>query len=202
MDTIQELRLLARHTQCRAIGECGLDYDRMFTPRDVQLLVFRKQVELAVELKMPLFLHERDAGRGPLLGSCRELLAILDECQVEPSLVCVHCYTGTEENLQAYLERGYFIGLTGFAGMRQRGSHIRKMLQKGVVPLKQLMIETDCPFMMPDKDYFPDDLGLQGRRMEPCGMPAVCRAVAECLGVEPADVARATTENARRFFRL
>mmetsp|Transcript_160209 Transcript_160209/g.283811 ORF Transcript_160209/g.283811 Transcript_160209/m.283811 type:complete len:589 (-) Transcript_160209:77-1843(-) len=201
-DTIGRLRDLAKHPQCCAIGECGLDYDRMFTPREVQLIWFRQQVELAVELDMPLFLHERDAGRGPALGSSRELLEVLAECGVEPSRVCIHCYTGNKQNLQAYLSRGYFIGLTGFAGMKQRGFHIRAMLQKGVLPLQQLMIETDCPFMMPDKEYLPVELGLQGRRMEPCGMPAVCRAVAECLGVDPADVARITTANATRFFGL
>jgi len=203
--TIDILRGLAADDNCVSIGECGLDYDRMFTPRDVQLTWCRKQVELAVELGMPLFLHERDQdakkGRGAM-GSSRELLEILTSSGVEPSKVCVHCYTGDEETLKKYVSRGYFIGLTGFAGMRKRGAHIREFLSGNIIPLSQLMIETDCPFMMPDSEYIPPMLGLQDRRMEACALPAVCNAVAEAVGQSPEAIARITTENAVRFFGL
>merc|ERR1712072_641355 len=79
-DTLQELRTLAGHEHCVALGECGLDYDRMFSPHDVQLEWCKKQVSLAVELKMPLFLHERDRDpkKGSPLGSSRELIEILE----------------------------------------------------------------------------------------------------------------------------
>jgi len=100
------------------------------------------------------------------------------------------------------VERGFFIGLTGFAGMRQRGAHIRELLQQGALPLSQLMLETDCPYMMPDKCYLPAEVGIQGRRNEPCAMPGICRAVAECLGEKPEHVAAMTTANALRFFGL
>ncbi|CAK0828818.1 unnamed protein product [Prorocentrum cordatum] len=200
--TLPALRGMAAHEQCVAIGECGLDYDRMFSPRDVQLEWCRRQVELAVELGMPLFMHERDrdASKGPRLGSARDLLGILDDIGVDPARVCVHCYTGPSEELQVYVSRGFFIGLTGFVGMTRRGEHVRDYLKKGHIPLQQLMIETDCPFMMPDRDYLPDEIGLQGKRMEPCALPAVCRAAAECLGVPEAEVARATSSNSARFF--
>jgi len=202
--TIGVLRELASHAECVAIGECGLDYDRMFSPREVQLQWCRSQVELAVELNMPLFLHERDrdASKGAPLGSCSELVRILEDAGAEPSRVCIHCFTGGEGDLKNYIARGYFVGLTGFAGMRKRGSHIRELLTRGVLPLRQLMLETDCPFMMPDKDYLPANIGIRGRRNEPCAMPAVCRAVAECLGVGASEVARVTTRNAATFFGL
>lgn len=203
-ETLQELRALAKHEHCVAIGECGLDYDRMFTAHEVQLEWCRKQVQLSVELGMPLFLHERDrdSQKGPSLGSARELLEILDSCKVEPQRVCIHCFTGSGDDLRPYVERGFFIGLTGFAGMKLRGGHIRELLRQGALPLNQLMIETDCPFMMPDKCYLPAELGIQGRRNEPCAMPGICRAVAECLGETPEQVAAITTRNAVKFFGL
>ena len=86
--------------------------------------------------------------------------------------------------------------------MHLRGAHIRQLLRQGALPLRQLMLETDYPFMMPDKSYLPSDLGIQGRRNEPCAMPGVCKAVAECLEETPELVAAATTENALRFFGL
>ncbi|CAE7745808.1 tatD [Symbiodinium pilosum] len=202
--TIEALRSLASQSACVSLGECGLDYDRMFSPREIQLLWCRKQVELAVELRMPLFLHERDrdGSKGKPLGSSNDLLGILADCNVDPKAVCVHCFTGQAKELEAYISRGYFIGLTGFAGMKKRGAHIRELLRTAALPLKQLMIETDCPFMMPDKEYFSEAVGVRGRTNEPCLMPAVCRAVAECLEVPAEEVAKVTTENAKRFFSL
>lgn len=203
-DTIVALTRLSRDPRCVAIGECGLDYDRMFSPQAVQLEWCRRQAELAVTLGKPLFLHERDrdATKGQPLGSSAELQKILQEVGIEPSRVCIHCFTGPAADLEAYVRRGYFIGLTGFAGMRRRGADVRKSIEEGRLPLGQLMLETDCPFMMPDKEFLDEAMGLQGRRMEPCALPAVCRAVAACYGVSPEEVARVTTANAVRFFSL
>lgn len=201
-DTIDILRGLAQSPFCVAIGECGLDYDRMFSPRDVQIEWFRRQAELAVELGMPLFLHERDRDRnkGQPLGSARDFVKILDETSVHPSRVCVHCFTGTEDCLRTYVDRGYFVGLTGFVGLKKRGAHIRRALEAGSLPLERLMLETDCPFMMPDGEYLPQEIKITDRKNEPCAMPAVCHAAAECYGVPAADVAQATTATARKFF--
>jgi len=203
-ETLSELRALASLDSCVSMGECGLDYDRMFSPKEVQLEWCRKQVALAVELGMPLFLHERDrdSSKGPALGSTQELVQILESCKVAPSRVCIHCFTGSRDSLRSYVERGYFIGLTGFVGMKTRGAHIREFLRQGDLPLSQLMIETDCPFMMPDKCYLPADVGIEGRRNEPCAMPGICAAVAECLGESPERVAEVTTQNATVFFGL
>lgn len=202
--TLVALREMARHDRCVAIGECGLDYDRMFTPRATQLEWCQKQVTLAVELGLPLFLHERDVDdtKGKPLGSAGELIKILDDSGVRPANVCIHCFTGSAAVLRKYVDRGYMIGLTGFVGMQKRGAHLRKLIAEGAIPLDRLMIETDCPFMMPDKQYIPDDIAMQGRRMEPCALPAVCNALAECLGISPHEVAQRTTDNAVKFFRL
>jgi len=166
--------------------------------------VCRKQVELAVDLGKPLFLHERDRDRnkGSPLGSCADLLKILTECGPHPSKVCIHCFTGPRKDLQTYITKGYMIGLTGFIGMTKRGAHIRDMVWNGDLPVQQLMLETDCPFMMPDKDYLPADIKVTDRKNEPCAMPGVCNAAAECLGLSAAEVAQATTTTACTFFGL
>jgi len=202
--TISTLRQLAAHPRCVSIGECGIDYDRMYSPREVQLKWCRKQVELAAELRMPLFLHERDRGgsKGQPLGSSAELLGILRDTGIDPGRVCIHCYTGGEEDLRRYVELGYFIGLTGFVGMHTRGASLRELLKKGAIPLNRLMIETDCPFMMPDQEFLPADIGMQSRKMEPCALPAVCKIIAELVGKSAIEVAEVTTSNAMQFFCL
>jgi len=202
--TIAQLRALAATDSCIAIGECGLDYDRMFSPREVQQQWFREQLVLAKELDMSLFCHERDRGshKGAKLGSCDDFIAAVTEAQVDPARVCVHCFTGDEADCKRYVAMGMYIGLTGFVGMLQRGQHVRSLLERRVIPLERLMLETDSPFMQPDKNYFPAQIGMAPRKMEPCGMPAVCRAVAECYCCPPQTVAEITTANAIRFFGL
>ena len=100
-ETISVLREMLQAPECVAVGECGLDYDRMFSRREVQLEWFERQAVLAVEQGMPLFLHERDvdADKGAPLGSAADLMGILDRAGVPPKRVCVHCFTGGEEAL-------------------------------------------------------------------------------------------------------
>ena len=202
--TVDALRSLLAAPECVAVGECGLDYDRMFSPRRVQLDVFARQAALAAQLDMPMFIHERDRAedKGGPLGSSDDLIEVLDAAGVRPELICVHCFTGSEEALRRYAARGYHVGLTGFVGMRERGRHVREALRGGALPLSQLMLETDAPFMKPDRERLPNVKSLRQGQCEPCVLPAVARAVAECFGVDPAEVAKVTTANARGFFRL
>ena len=122
--------------------------------------------------------------------------------QVRPERCCVHCFTGSAEHLRDYAERGYYVGLTGFVAMHRRGAAVRDALRAGALPLTQLMLETDSPFMRPDREYLPDVKSLRQGHCEPCVLPAVCNAVAECYGVPPSAVARVTTANAVGFFGL
>lgn len=202
--TLVALREMLSAPECVAVGECGLDYDRMFSPREVQLKWFAHQARLAAELKMPLFLHERDVdtGKGEALGSHQDLMDVLAEAGVRPEKACIHCFTGSEEQLRALVQRGYRIGLTGFVAMQERGAHVREALRAGALPLENLLLETDAPFMKPDKAYLPDVKALKRGQCEPCIVPAVCRAVAECLELPPEHVATITTANACAFFGL
>ena len=204
---LAELRRLAAAPWCVSLGECGLDYDRMFSPRDVQLAVFEAQAALAAELGMPLFVHcrDRDADKGSPLGAYADLCGILkryaragESGGLRPERVCIHCFTGGAEELQVLWEQGFCVGVTGFLGIAKRCGATAAALAG--FPLDRLMIETDAPFMGPDKCWLPAATGLGGRKNEPASMPAVCRALAVALGLEPEVVAAATSANADVFF--
>jgi TatD DNase family protein len=187
LGTIPELRRLAELEKVVAIGECGLDFNRDFSPRPDQEKWFEAQVALAEELQLPLFLHERDAQERfcqILAGTRKSVPAVL------------HCFTGTGEELNAYLEMGLHIGITGWICDERRGTHLRELVKR--IPLDRLMIETDAPFLVPrSMPKRPKD-----GRNEPAFLPYVLQTVAECLGKTPAEVAEATTKTAREFFRL
>lgn len=187
--SIAELRemIVANPDTVVAVGECGLDFNRDYSPRDVQARVFRAQVELACELQMPLFLHEREAHA----TFVSVLQPFLDAKRLPP--VVVHCFTGTEAELRTYISMGFYIGLTGFVCMDARGFKLRSMAS--TIPTDKLMIETDAPFMYP--------YGNSGKtRCEPKDLRAVAQTLAACYRVTPAEIAASTTRNAKRFFEL
>lgn len=185
-ETITKLRELAALPQVVAIGECGLDYNRDFSPREVQRKWFAEQIQLAAGLKMPLFLHERDA--------FTDFVAILKE-HAAPKAV-VHCFTGTHAELKAYLDLGCYIGITGWICDERRGKHLRELVR--LIPLNRLMIETDAPFLTPrDLKEKPAD-----GRNEPAYLSHILQAVARCIGKPAAEVAQATTETAAEFFGI
>ena len=184
--TIEALRALAREPEVVAIGECGLDFNRDFSPRPVQVEWFRRQVALAKALDLPLFLHERDAADA--------LLAVLDAEQPTPEQVVVHCFTGDEPTLRQYLRRGYNIGVTGWICDERRGLHLRTLVRQ--IAGERLLIETDAPFLTP-RDLRPKPAA---GRNEPAFLPHVLRTIAQCRGEQPEALAASTTANARRVF--
>ncbi|MEF2967729.1 TatD family hydrolase [Paenibacillus sp. M1] len=185
-DTIKELEALAALPQVAAIGECGLDYNRDFSPRDVQRKWFAEQIRLATRLDMPLFLHERDA--------FADFASILKEHEVKQAVV--HCFTGTYAELKTYLEMGLHIGITGWICDERRGRHLRDLVR--IIPLDRLMLETDAPFLTP-RDMKPKP--AEGRN-EPAFLPHILQTVASCIGIPAQEVAKATTETAAKFFNL
>jgi len=185
-ETIAKLRELASSPQVVAIGECGLDYNRDFSPRDVQRKWFEEQIRLAQELNMPLFLHDREA--------FHDFVAILKEHAVSKAVV--HCFTGTAAELRTYLDIGFHIGITGWICDERRGKHLKELVR--MIPLDRLMIETDAPFLMPRdlKEKVADG------RNEPSILPHILHTVARCNGKSAEEVAKATTETAKAFFRI
>ena len=149
-----------------AVGECGLDYNRDFSPRDQQRKCFAAQLELAVKTGLPLFLHERDAHD--------DFVAMLKEVRSEISRGVVHCFTGSAKEAEAYLELDLHLGITGWICDERRGTHLREIVKS--IPVDRLMIETDAPYLAP-RDYRP-----KIRRNEPKYLPHILRTVAECRG--------------------
>ncbi len=185
-ETLPSLRDLARAPEVRAVGECGLDYFRDFSPRDLQRRAFAWQLELAKELGKPVFLHQRDAHD--------DFLAILREHGVNRGVA--HCFTAGEAERDAYLAMGLHIGITGWINDERRGHHLREVV-KGI-PADRLMVETDAPYLLP-RDIKP---APKSRRNEPAFLPYVVRAIAQARGEAAEAVASASTATARRFFAL
>ncbi len=186
--TLSILRELAARDGVVAIGECGLDYNRDYSPRQVQDRWFEAQVELAAELGMPLFLHERDAhGRFiEIIGRHRDRLVA----------VCVHCFTGTEPELRAYLDLDLHIGITGWIADERRGRHLYDLVR--LIPEGRLMIETDAPYLLPRTL----DKKPKTGRNEPSYLPWVVKSLADATGRTEAEVRAFTTRTARTFFRI
>ena len=186
--TLPALRDLAQLPQVVALGECGLDYNRDFSPRPAQDRWFEAQVQLACELHMPLFLHVRDAHS--------RFVEILKPYRTGLSAVVVHCFTGTSKELETYLDLGFHIGITGWICDERRGLQLRELIRH--VPLDRLMLETDAPFLIP-RTIRPKP--TNGRN-EPAFLPYVLQAVAGSLGRPAEEVAEATTHTSRIFFGL
>ncbi len=174
------IRELLREPEVVAVGECGLDYDRDFSPRDAQRRAFEAQLRIAEETHKPVFLHERAAHE--------DFLAILRGARVRG---VVHCFTGDAAALDAYLELGMFIGITGWINDDRRGAHLRPLLAR--IPRERLMLETDAPFLTPRP--------RKGRN-EPAFLRDVLGVVAASLGRTEQEVAADTTKAASDLFGL
>ena len=187
-ETLGQLKSMAAEQELVALGECGLDFFRNFSTPDEQRHCFRQQLQLAVELGLPVFLHERDAHEAFAL--------ILGEFMSDLKSAVVHCFTGTEASLTQYLEMGCFIGVTGWVCDERRGDALRRLVP--TIPIDRLMIETDAPFLLP-RDLNPKP---KSNRNEPAHLAHIGRAIAALREVDYASLAAATSENARRFFQL
>jgi TatD DNase family protein len=182
------LRALLASPAAVAVGECGLDYFRDFSPRADQRHAFATQLELAADTGKPVFLHQREAHA--------EFLGILTPRRARLVGGVAHCFTGGPEELAAYLDLDLYIGVTGWVCDERRGAKLREALPN--IPLTRLLIETDAPYLLP-RDLVPPP---RGRRNEPAFLPHILKRIAAGLGQPLEAVAAATTENAERLFRL
>ena len=169
-----------------AIGECGLDFNRNYSPHPDQEKWFISQIELALELGRPLFLHSRDAHP--------RFAQILRHHRVTRAVA--HCFTGEKEELHAYLDLGLYIGITGWICDERRGTHLLQLVRD--IPADRLLLETDSPYLTP-RDMRPQP---KSRRNEPAFLPHIARTVARALGRPLEEVAAQTTRNARTLFGI
>ncbi len=185
--TIPALRVLAQQPRVVAVGECGLDFNRNYSPHPDQEKWFEAQVDLAIELNKPLFLHSRDAF--PRFSD-----VLRTKKNLPPAVA--HCFTGEKAELHAYLDLGLHIGITGWICDERRGRHLVELVRE--IPADRLLLETDAPYLTP-RDLRPQP---KARRNEPSLLPHVLRAVARALGRSAEEVAAETTRNATRLFGL
>ncbi len=175
------IRSHAAHPKCKAIGEIGLDYHYMNSPKDSQQRVFEAQLKLTKELDLPAVVHCRDAAQ--------DVWTIVNH--VQPKKLVIHCCTEKWEDVKRFVDAGYFLSFTGIATYPKAGE-IRETIRQ--CPIVQLMIETDSPFLAP--------VPHRGKRCEPAYVAEVAKVVAEVKGMTIAEVDRITTENAVQFFSL
>ncbi|MBB5886081.1 hydrolase TatD [Xanthomonas sp. LMG 8992] len=183
-----ELRALQAHAEVVAVGECGLDYFRDFSPRPAQHRAFERQLQLAVDTGKPLFLHQRDAHL--------DFMALMRQFDGKLGPAVVHCFTGSREELFDYLDRDWYIGITGWLCDERRGAHLRELVKH--IPAERLMIETDAPYLLP-RTLKPTP---KDRRNEPAFLAHIVEELARDRGEDVATVAAASTAAARTFFRL
>lgn len=185
-DTMAELASLADQPQVAALGECGLDYFRNFSPHAAQVAAFRKQLDLAVQLRKPVFLHQRDAHE--------DFVAIMREYRSRIAGGVAHCFTAGLDEARAYLDLDLHIGITGWICDERRGLHLREVVRH--IPAERLLIETDAPYLLP-RNLQPKP---KGRRNEPMYLPLVLEAVAGARHQSLRELASITTRNAQTLF--
>ena len=182
------LRELARDPAVRAVGETGLDYNRNYSPREVQLAVFERQLQIAVDLQKPLFLHQRDAHD--------DFVALLRRYRDQVPGAVVHCFTDTGAALRDYLALDCHIGITGWICDERRGTHLRELVR--TIPANRLMIETDAPYLLPRTVRPPP----AHRRNEPMYLKHICEEIARDRGESAEVTAANSTATAEAFFGL
>lgn len=182
-----DLRAALDHPRVVAVGECGLDYHYMNSPREIQRSVFAEQVALARAAALPVSIHVRSDDE----SAYDDLLAIWIAEGGRALEGVLHCYTGSLAFARRALDEGFSVSFSGIVTFKKSAA-LREVAR--AVPLDRLLVETDAPFLAPE--------GHRGRRNEPAWVPLVGAVLAEVHGLPTDAIARATTQNARRLFRL
>ena len=187
-DSAEAIRTLVRQQSVIAIGECGLDYNRDFSPRNMQRKAFAEQLALAVELNMPVLMHERDAHE--------DFLAILKEYRPQLPAALLHCFTGNREALEAYIEQDLYLGITGWVCDERRGQELASIVP--LIPDNRILIETDSPYLIP-RSMRPKP---KSSKNEPKYLPYIAEYIAVLRQQSVKEFASQAYINSRTFFGL
>lgn len=185
-EALGSLLELTHSPKVKAWGEIGLDFNRMFSPQPEQEHWFARQLEIAESLDLPVILHERDSQ-----GRFLEIL----KARFKPGMTgVVHCFSGTRNELDAYLNLGLYIGVTGVVTLKSRGEALRRMIAD--IPDDRLLIETDAPYLTPapEKNRF--------RRNEPAFVRSVLYKIAGVKQMAPEQLSESTWRNTCRLFHI
>ena len=180
-DVIEAYRAMCAHEKVKAIGEIGLDYYYEDIPRDIQKNAFRMQMALAQETGLPVIIHEREAHD--------DGMRIVKEFPRVKGVF--HCYSGSAEMARQLVNMGWYIGFTGVLTFK----NARKAVETASsIPLERIVLETDCPFMAPEP--------YRGKRNDPGYLIKMAEKLAEIRGITTEEAVAATTENAKRLYRI
>ncbi|WP_076539325.1 TatD family hydrolase [Shewanella sp. UCD-KL21] len=183
-----EIKTLAALKPVVAIGECGLDYNRDFSPRDAQRHAFHAQLELAVALQMPVLMHCRDAHE--------DFIAIVSQYRHKLPAALLHCFTGTKDELLACLELDLHIGITGWVCDERRGAELASIVP--LIPNNRLMVETDSPYLLP-RSMRPKP---KSSKNLPQYLPDIVEYMANLRQQPYEELAAHCYTNSQRFFNL
>jgi len=180
---ISQIEKLAKNEKIVAIGEIGLDYYYDYSPKEKQIEAFKAQIDLALKLKLPIIVHNRE--------SHEDIMNILRSYKGSGLRAQLHCYNGSKEDARELIELGHYISFTGNITFKKADS-LREVLKS--IPVKYLMTETDSPFMTP--------VPHRGKRNEPAYVKIVAEKIAEIRHVSPEDISRVTSYNAFKMFGI
>lgn len=187
-NTMFELEKIAKNDCVVAIGECGLDYNRNFSPQDVQRKWFEAQIEVAEKIDLPLFMHEREAHE--------DLYNILKRHDNVIEKSVVHCFTGTKQEAENYIDLGCYIGVTGWICDMKRGKDLQEAVS--AIPPEKLMIETDAPFLIPKNFEFKP----KKNRNEPKYLPHILKTIAHYMEIDAEELGDQVSKNTKKFFKI
>ncbi|GAA4893167.1 TatD family hydrolase [Ferrimonas pelagia] len=187
-DSLPRLKQQLQHPKVIAVGECGLDYNRDYSPRPAQREAFAAQLALAAELSMPVLLHCREA--------YADFLPLLARYRADLPGAVLHCFTGSGAELDAALALDLHIGITGWICDERRGGELRQLVTR--IPAHRLLLETDAPYLLP-RDLRPKP---KSSRNEPAYLPHIAQAVARLRHVPLETLCRQCEDNVKQLFPL
>lgn len=186
-EDIVKLAEMAKHPKVVAIGETGLDFYRNYSPHEKQIEVLKWQLDLAVELNLPIIIHCRQAEKA-MLNLLRDW-TLNNKGQPEKGRGVIHCFNGDSNAARQYLDMGFYISLGGYIGY-PASKNTHSVIK--FIPPDRLLVETDCPFLPPQ--------AYRGKRNEPAYVAITAGVLAQIRGMPLETVARETTQNALRLF--
>ena len=185
-ESMKKMRILVKDLKPCSVGETGLDFFRNLSTLEEQIFAFEEQIKLSIEFNKPLFLHQRDAHD--------EFIKIIMKYKNDINRAVVHCFTGTQKQLDSYLNLGFYIGLTGWICDERRNVELRKSIKN--IPLDRLMIETDSPYLIPRNLT----IKPKNNRNEPSYLPHIARDIADIINIDSSKLIDITYKNSISFF--
>lgn len=180
-DIAQIEKIALQNKKVRAIGEIGLDYHYEGYNREKQIYIFKKQLEIAKKINLPVIIHSRDAAQ--------ECFDIIKESKVNMGVI--HCYSGSVEMAKEYIKMGFYIGIGGVVTYK----NARKLVEVAeAIPIEKIVLETDCPYLAPSP--------FRGKRNNSSYIEFVAEKIAEIKGISYEKVCEITTENAKKLYDI